>query len=313
MKMSKFAAIALLAVASIAFAANPAPECEGLKIATGPSGKGYSKLYANIAKVCGQEVPVCEVTTTGGLDNLSALSTKDADIGIAAIDTLMTMKQGDENIAGLLAVAGLNSNYLHVITAINGFTVVGEKKFGFMKGDAKQIIISRFTDLKGQRIAVVGSAQLLGRSLERQLRYEMQFIDVDSDDKAFDLVKRGEVAAAFTVSGWPSGTVNKLAQSSGLTMVPYDAPATAPYTVRSLNYKNMGVYNSNALGVPNLLLTRPFKGDKAQDVAKLKRCLSAKLLSLQEGSFEPGWNEIKNIENTYDWPKADLPSAAKKK
>ena len=91
MRKNLFIAVALLAASITAHAAKvdgaPAPECDGLKIATGPAGKGYSKVFADIKKACGNAVPVCEVTTTGGLDNLNALSTKDADVGIAQVDT----------------------------------------------------------------------------------------------------------------------------------------------------------------------------------------------------------------------------------
>lgn len=308
MRKKLFIAVALLAASITAHAAKvdgaPAPECDGLKIATGPAGKGYSKVFADIKKACGNVVPVCEVTTSGGLDNLNALSMKDADVGIAQVDTWATMKSGDENVAGLQGVVGLNFNYLHVVTAANGFRVAGEKKFGFLKGDDKTVSIQRFSDLKGQRVALVGSAALLGRQIDRAMGYGMNMVDVDTDAKAFDMVRKGEVAAAMSVSGWPSGSIAPLKQDSGLTLVPFDGPANNPqYVVRPINYKGLGVYNNNALAVPNVLFTRPFKGEKSQDVSKLRQCLTEKLQELQEGNYQPAWNEIKILGNTYDIPK----------
>jgi hypothetical protein len=50
-------------------------------------------------------------------------------------------------------------------------------------------------------------------------------------------------------------------------------------------------------------LTRPFEGERAREVAKLQNCLASKLRELQDGSFQPGWNEIKNLDNAYDSPK----------
>lgn len=288
----------------------PLPECEGLKIATGPAGKGYSKVFADIRKACGQIVPVCEVQTSGGLDNLNAMSTKEADLGIAQIDTWATMKGGDENIAGLQGLIGLNYNYLHIITSASGFQVAGEKKFGFLKGDNRTVLIQRFSELRGQRVALVGSAQLLGRQIDRALGFGMILIDVDNDNKAFDMVRRGEVAAAFSVSGWPSGAIAPLKQDSGLTMVPFDVPTNNPqYIVRPLNYKGLGVYNSNALAVANVLFTRPFRGEKAQEVSKLRQCLNDKLLELQEGAYQPAWNELKSLNNTHGVPTFGSPAA----
>jgi TRAP-type uncharacterized transport system substrate-binding protein len=302
MKKALLFAVASMLFLNLAQAATSPNTCDGLQVATGPKGKGYSKLFANLQKVCGDQVPLCEVATSGGLDNLNSLSVKDAQVGFVQLDTVNAMKGGNENVSGLQAVAGLNFNYLHVIALASGFKVQGEKKWGLLKGDVTTVTIKRFSDLAHTRVALVGSAQLLGRELDKQMRYNLQVIDVESDAKAFEMVRTGAVAAAMSVSGWPSGTISGLAQSSGLTLVPFDVPTQSPYVVRPLSYKSLGVYNSNTLAVPNLLLSRPFKGTAAGMVATLRTCMAEKLNDLQEGRFEPGWNEIKDLTNTYDVP-----------
>lgn len=291
--MKKIIFAAFLAIASLgAFAAPaadaPAADCDGLKFATGPKGKGYSTLFADIQKVSGGKVAICELNTTGGLDNLNALSTKDADVGIVQIDTWTDMKGGDDNVAALQYVMPLNSNYLHVVTSVNG--IQGAKKFGILKGDVK--IINRFSDLRGQPVAVVGSAQLLGRRLDKMLGYGMQFVDVKTDADAFAMVKKGDVAAAFTVSGWPSGTVKQLNQNDGLTLVPFDAPIGDPYKVKALNYKNIAVYNNNSLAVQNVLVTRAFTGQRLANVSALQATIIKNLTELKEGNYQPAWNEV---------------------
>lgn len=305
--MKKLFLIAGLGAALVgnAFAAKsvdlPAAACEGIKVATGPSGKGYSKVYRDLAKECAV-VPTCEVQTTGGLDNLNAMSTKKADIGEAQLDTWLAMKNGDENIGNLVGLMALNSNYLHTVVAAGGYTVVGEKKYGFLKGDSTQVVIQRFSDLRGKRVALVGSAQLLGRQLNKTLGYAMDIVDVDTDAAAFAMVKAGSVAAAFAVSGWPSGSIEALKQDSGLSLVPFDAAVSSPYTVKSINYRNLGVYNSNALAISNILFTRPFKGDKAIELTRLKQCVVARLEALKEGDYEPAWNEIKSLDSMGEVP-----------
>jgi len=294
--MKSIVLASFLAISSAAFAAPasdaPAADCDGVKIATGPKGKGYSNLFADIKKVCGAKVNLCEVNTTGGLDNLNALSTKDADMGFVQVDTWKAMKTGDENIAALQNVFVLNNNYLHVVTLANGFAVQGEKKFGFLKGDVKQVVVNSFTDLRGQRVAAVGSAQLLTRQLDKQYGYNLQVIDAKDDNAAFDMVTSGQVAAALSVSGWPSGTVKQLTQASGLTLVPFNATVSDPYKVKALNYKNLAVYNSNSLAVSNALVTRPFSGQRAANVAAIQTCIQSNLTELKEGNFQPAWNEV---------------------
>lgn len=268
----------------------PQAECEGVKVATGPKGKGYSTLFADMNKVV--KVPMCEVNTTGGLDNLNALSTKEADIGFVQLDTWTDMKNGDENVAALQYVMPMNNNYLHIVTLATGYTVQGDKKFGILKGDNKLVVINRFSDLRGQRVALVGSAQLMGRRLDKMLGYNMQFVDVKTDGEAFDMVKKAQVAAAFTVSGWPSGTVKQLNQSSNLTLVPFDAPISEPYKVKPLNYKNIAVYNNNTLAVQNVLVTRQFTGQRLTNVSNIQSGITRNLTELKEGNYQPAWNEV---------------------
>ena len=293
--MKKFILATILAVASLgAFAAPaadaPAADCDGVKVATGPKGKGYSTLFADMQKVLGSKVALCEINTAGGLDNLNALSTKEADVGFVQIDTWMDMKNGDENIAALQYIIPMNNNYLHVVTLSSGFTQEHAKKF--FGSEKKLVVINSFADLRGQRVALVGSAQLLGRKLDKQLGYNMQFVDVKSDADGFAMVKKGEVAAALTVSGWPSGTVKQLQQADGLTLVPFNAPIGEPYKVKPLNYKNIAVYNNNSLAIPNVLVTRPFTGARQANVAKIQQGITSNLTELKEGNYQPAWNEV---------------------
>lgn len=290
-------AVFAMFVALPGYAGDEPLSCDGLKVATGPAGKGYSKLFSDMQSVCGKQVPMCEVRTAGGLDNLNSLSVNEADVGLVQVDTYNDMKRGDENIASLKAVMPLNYNYLHIVTNSTG---VNEGRNWY--GTKKYVVISNFADLRNQKVAVVGSTKLLARRLNQQLNMGMQFVEVDTDARGFGLVKDGSVAAVMTVSGWPSGTVNTLKQDSGLTLVPFNMQVQAPYVTRTVNYRNLGVYNLNTLAVPNVLITRPFKGTRANDVVKLRNCLVNNLQNLQEGSYQPGWKEVKDTKNTYDIP-----------
>jgi len=288
---SAFAALALPVFAAPAADAPPA-DCNGIAVATGPAGKGYSMLFRDMQKVCGGVVKMCEVKTTGGLDNLNALSTKEADIGFVQVDTWNTMKNGDDGIAALQYMFPTNYNFLHVLVNANGQYQPDTSTMGKLMKRGSTVYVNKFTDLRGKTVAVVGSAALLGRQLDKQLGYGMRFVDAPNDKAAIDMVKTGQVAAMLTVSGWPSGVVNSLSQSDNITMVPFDAPIGEPYKVKPLNYKSIAVYNSNTLGVPNALVTRPFTGPRAQQVAALRSCILNNLTELKEGKYQPAWNEV---------------------
>lgn len=274
----------------------PSGTQSGLKIATGPAGKGYSNLFRDIKAVCGNTVSLQELNTDGGLGNLNALSLNKAKLGFAQIDAFVSMKAIDENIGGLLQVIPLNHNYLHIVVSSKGYVIPGAKKWGGLSSNPDQVVrITAASQLRGKKVALVGSAQLLGRKLDKSLGFGMQFIDVATDADAFKLVQTGNVHAAFTVSGWPSGTVDKLEMASGLTLVPFDVPAAAPFTVKAITYRKIGVWGVQALASRNVLFTRPFKGSANKEVAKLKACIAANLPEMQDGEYEPGWNEVKDV------------------
>lgn len=309
MKISKLLSISVMILGmSLAHAAKvdgaPAANCDGLKIATGKVDKGYSKLYGNIDTITNHTSGLCEVNSDGGLDNLTLLSKKKADIGIAQFDQLKFMAQGDSNIAALQVVATLNSNYLHIVVNSAGINVTGGKKLYFLPGDTTNVRIRTLSDLRGRPVVLVGSAKLLGRQLNKDMGLNMTFTEAEDDSVAFTMVQKGQVFAALTVAGWPHGPVDKLTTAQGLTLAAFDGPTNNPvYSVKSFSYKNMGVYNVPALAIQNVLLSRPFAGDKIKDVQNFKDLLNKKLTNLKDGDFEPAWNEIQTLDGKVDWAK----------
>lgn len=290
----------------------PSQECTGLKIGTGPKGKGYSKLFTDIDKMCGNVVQVCEVTSNGAVDNLTNLSTNDIDVGLTAVDAAMYMQGGDENVRELQAVMSINYNFLHILVNSNGYQVE-TKKWGGMKKDVSVEYIRKFTDLRGKVVATVGSGALMGQKLNDMMSMGMTLVAAKTDEEAFAKLKKGEVHGVFTVSGWPSGPVSNLQQSSGLTLVPFDTAVSPPYYMKPVNYKNLGVYNVQSIAVPNILVTRPFKagGEKAVMVSKLKTCLVNNLTKFQEGSYQAAWKEAKDPENVFGWNKFQAAGATR--
>lgn len=288
------------------------PPCQGgLKFATGPAKKGYANLFRDIRAVCGKTVPMCEVRSSGGLDNLDILSNKKADVGLAQLDTIREMSGGNESIAALQAVAVMNSNFLHVLTARDGYTIKGERKWGVLPGKTEQYVIRNFSDLKGRNVALVGSAQLLGRALgQRQFKdYNMHFVDASSDKEAFEWARTGQVQAVFTVGGVPHGAVSELKADDRLTLVPFDVEIGGLYSVRKINYKNLGVYNRPALAVQNVLLTRPFGPAKAAQIAELRQCIADQLVNLRDGEYERAWDEV-SLDAKVELPRFTPPATA---
>ena len=294
--------IASLAQAAVQEPAETPASCQ-LKVATGKHGKGYSKLFADIQSVCGSQVQMCEVETEGGLENLTTLSSNQADLGFVQLDTLASMKDSDASIGALQAVLSLNANLLHIVVRNNGFSTEGPKRLGgLLAGETVNKAVNGLSDLKGGTVAVVGSAQKLGRIVIRDHQLDMRVIDVATDEQALTMLKAGQVDAVFSTSGWPNGPIAKLKRESGLTLVNFDHAGPSEKTVKK-NYANLGAYDVSFLTAPNLLVTRPFsaKGPNGKNVATLQGCILKNLSALQEGRFEPGWQEVKTPNDTAGW------------
>lgn len=308
------AALALLA-ALPAQAAAPADEgrCD-LRVATGPRGKVYEKLFADMRSVCGAEVSLCAVPSEGGLQNLSLLSANQADIGLAQLDTWDAMKDGDDNVRQLQLVMPLHSNLLHVISLTAGSKVDVTTVLGTpVPGTGRTVLARNYDDLRGLRVAAVGSAQLMGQMISRQLGLNLVLDNADSDDRALEMLRAGKVQAVFTTVGWPSPIVSLL-RSDTYMLVRFEGRAPPPYQLVKRNYQNLGALNHPFLAAPNLLLSPPYRtsGGYFKRVAALQRCLAANLDSLQEGGFHPGWKEIRDAQHSYGlllFPGAAAPAA----
>jgi TRAP-type uncharacterized transport system substrate-binding protein len=280
-------------------------ECQ-LRMATGKKGKGFSRIHRDLRAVCGAEVTLCEVETEGGLQNAIALSANEADVGIVQLDTLLSMKDSDENIASLQAIVPMHANLLHIFVRRDGYRITGERSLATLfTRDDRTVVISKFSELKGLPVAAVGSAQLLVRVLDHQFGSNLRFSDVDSDERALAMLKSGEVAAVFAMNGWPNPTVEALPREAGITLASYDLPVQGAYLLLRKNYQRIGIFNLAFLGAPSLLVTRPFKPDGARgtQVQHLRRCIIDHLNTLQEGSYEPAWKEVKQPEDVYGWPR----------
>jgi ABC-type amino acid transport substrate-binding protein len=280
-------------------------DCQ-LRMATGKKGKGFSRILRDLRAVCGAEVTLCEVETEGGLQNAIALSANEADVGIVQLDTLVSMKTSDENIANLQAVVPMHANLLHIFVRRDGYRVAGERSLATLfTRDERTVIVSKFSELKGLPVAAVGSAQLLARTLNHQFGSNLRFSDVDSDERALAMLKSGEVAAVFAMNGWPNPTVDALQRESGITLASFDLPVQGPYLLLRKNYQRIGSFNLAFLAAPSLLVTRPFKpeGARGTQVQQLRRCILDHLNTLQEGAYEPAWKEVKQPEDVYGWPR----------
>jgi TRAP-type uncharacterized transport system substrate-binding protein len=291
------AGLCAVTLSTAALAQDLTPSECAVRIGGGPKGKVYELMIKDMQAMCGSEVSICAVPSIGGLPNLMMLSSNQIELGIAQLDTLQVMASGgDESMAALQAVMPLHTNLLHILALREG-SKVGVTAMPF---SGKTQVLRKFSDLRGLKIAVVGSTQLLGQTLNKQTGYAMELLLAESDDSAIKMMQSNLVQAVFTDGGWPLPSIAARLPNSGLALVEFDLPPPPRFTIVQRTYQNLDSFNNKFLGSPNLLVTRPFKasGDIGRKVAKLQSCLIQHLEDLKEGRFQAAWKDIKEPLNT---------------
>jgi TRAP-type uncharacterized transport system substrate-binding protein len=294
--ISSIAGLCVLTACPFGHAQEMQADC-AIRIGGGPKGKVYELMIKDMQSVCGAEVSICAVPSIGGLPNLMMLSSNQTELGIAQLDTLQVMAGGgDENISALQAVMPLHTNLLHILSLRDG-SRVGVTAMPF-SGQIQ--VIRKFSELRGMKIAVVGSTQLLGQTLNKQTGFGMELLLAETDDIAIKMLQSNQVQALFTDGGWPLPSIAGRLPNSGLSLVEFDLPAPPRFTIVQRTYQNLDSFNNKYLGSPNMLVTRPFKasGDMGKKVATLQSCLIRHLEELKEGRYQAAWKDVKDPLNT---------------
>lgn len=290
---------------------------EPLSFTTAEAGKGYSKIFSNLNAMCGSKVPMQEVNTSGGLDNLVSLSEKTSTIGIAQYDTWLALSKGDEAIGRLKGLATVSYNLMHIVVLAGGISKVENKQcvggkevfgkciWGEWKDNVNTTLIKTELQLKGLKVAVVGAAQGLARSLlNDKLELNLTLIDVPplqgkpAETQAIDKLKSGEVQAVIFMGIHPEAAVAALKNgdkpNEKFSLTSFYGSAPSGFKLIKKNYKNINAYNVTFLAVPNILWVRSVDpgGDTGKQINELKNCFSANLQTLQDKEgFESGWAE----------------------
>jgi TRAP-type uncharacterized transport system substrate-binding protein len=294
--ISSIAGLCILTACPFALAQEMQADC-AIRIGGGPKGKVYELMIKDMQAVWGAEVSICAVPSIGGLPNLMTLSSNQTELGIAQLDTLQVMAGGgDENISALQAVMPLHTNLLHILSLREG-SRVGVTAMPF-SGQIQ--VIRKFSELRGMKIAVVGSTQLLGQTLNKQTGFGMELLLAETDDIAIKMLQNNQVQAIFTDGGWPLPSIVGRLPNSGLSLVEFDLPAPPRFTIVQRTYQNLDSFNNKYLGSPNMLVTRPFKasGEIGKKVATLQSCLIRHLEELKEGRYQAAWKDVKDPLNT---------------
>ena len=253
-----------LAIAGAVVACSP--EAAGgltqrLSVSTGGTGGVYYPYGGGIAKVISDHLEGVEATaevTSGTVDNLKFIASRESDLAFALADSLVDAAAGqgvfaDFGVVPALAIAVLYDNLNQLVTL--------EGKGIETVGDLRNRTVSTGSPGSGTEITAFRMLEAAGMNPDTDIRRQSL-----GAAPSVDAIKDGKIDAFFWSGGIPTGSVLDLASTPGRTIKLVPNTDTLPFlhttygdsvyhavTIPSITYPGMSG-DVEVVGVANILV-----------------------------------------------------------
>ncbi len=295
------------------FATEPSETCPDnyLIFSTGNPQNTYAKMFKNISAYYPN---LCENSnTTGGFDNILNILRRNADVGLAQSDTIDIVQRTDSMVTkNIRSLMSLHANTMHIIVLRNGI-LLKEGSEGFLgygsSKEQRQIIVD-MRDLRGKKVAVLGSALPTSTIINERLQLSIDAIEVFKPEEGISKLQNNEVVAFLAMGGKPLSWVEKL-DGKMFNLAAFDPSDIQRlgnfYIPTKVSYKNLGLFGLPCLSVQNELFVWNYKGKRAADLIALKNAIIENLEEIKEDrASHPAWQEVEDPEKV-SWIKYEVP------
>lgn len=297
---------AFLAVAAAALMATPAYTQTTLKVATGSTKGTYSAMFREIYQVCGSDVGMVEVPSSGSQENINQLVGNQVNAAFVQSDVLY-LRSRTEELGNVKTLMALHPEQVHFVAKAD--TKVGGNLVGMGK-----VPLTDITQLVEKKVGAAGGSSVTSQVIRLQSEIAYSTVIYDTNDAAKKALDEGKVDAVLFVGGAPLGAVAGLGADYRLLSIP---PATIEklkgvYKPARLNYPKMGAAGVTTVSTDALFVTREYKTDKmVQSLARFRACALGKVEELKETTgTHPAWQAV-DPGNKGKWPYYELPVAKK--
>jgi len=280
-----------------------------LNIATGAKDGTYSRMFQQLAAVCGQKISLVEMNSTGSLQNMDSIVGNKVNAAIVQTDVIYLRAKTD-NLGHIRTLVTLHPEEIHLVAKAAGKTEGGYGVGSFRVG-AKDVRLDQITDLEGRTVGAVGGSVTTARVI--QLLSEIRFRVVEfANNKELIAAIGTQVDAGLFVGGAPLGVLETLSRDYKLLMIDEKTVAkmAAVYTKARVSYANM-----NSMGVPTvatdaILVTRDYKTPQyVSALSVLRGCMYSNIDDLRDkAGNHPKWQFV-DPENKGKWVWYELPDA----
>jgi TRAP transporter TAXI family solute receptor len=297
----------ILAVAWATFIAvlpTPAAAQATLKVATGSPKGTYAAMFREIYQVCGNEVGMVEVASTGSQENINQLVGNQVNAAFVQSDVLY-LRARTEELGNVKTLMALHPEQVHFVARADA-KVGGKMGFG---GEALTSVVQ----LAGLKVGAAGGSGVTSQVIRLQTEIPYSTVLFDKDDEVEAALKAGKIDAAIFVGGAPLGRVAALGVDFRLLSIPAAAveKLKGVYKAARLNYPKMGAAGVTTVQTDALFVTREYKTEKmTTSLARFRACALAKVDELKETTgTHPAWQAV-DTANRGKWPWYELPAAA---
>jgi len=284
-------------------------QAQTLKVATGSAKGTYAAMFKELTQVCGNEVAMVEVPSTGSMDNINQLVGNQVNAAFVQSDVLYLRARTEElgNVKTLLA---LHNEALHFVAK----TASGIKEGGTLGIGAKEVVFTDLSSLAGRRVGASGGSAVTAQVVRLQSEIAFTVLAFDTNDLALKALNDGGVDAVLMVGGQPLGGVSALGAQYKLLGIPPNVAERLKgvYRPARLNYPKMNAAGVSTVATDALFVTREYKTAKMVDsLAKFRACALNKIEDLKETTgTHPAWQAV-DPANRGKWAWYELPAGKK--
>lgn len=271
-----------------------------LKVSTGTAKGTYATELREMQSLCGQEVALVGVESSGAVENLDRLINNEVNMAFVQSD-LLYRRARVQDLGAIKTLLALHKEQLHFI--VRSETL---KKGGVLGVGGTEYRLQSVEQLAGLRLAAGGGAVETAKQFRTDSEINFTLIEAKDADDALSRLATKQVDAALLVGGAPLGNVKALGAGYALLSVP---PAIAErvkgaYKPARVTYSNMAAQGVATLSIDALLVTREYKTPKmASALGRFRQCVLSKIDELKETTgTHPAWQTVDPTNHgTWNW------------
>lgn len=277
---------------------------QSIKLSTGSPKGSYARATTELAAVCGSEVAIAAVPSSGAMENVDRIIANEAQGGWTQTD-VMYFRAKTDDLDSIKTLITMFPEEIAIIT-----TNTTRKEGGMMGIGGKEVSLNALGDLAGRKVGAWGGGLVSAQII--RLQSEVPFTVETVADEAAGLKKlaSGEIDAILAVGGSPLPWIRSLDKGYKLISI-NDAHINklkGVYRPAKISYPNLGQNGVATVSTDAIIVVQDYKSARyIETLGKLRRCLNEKLVDLQETpGNHPKWRLVKANEKA-KWPMYEIP------